>query len=165
MKTIVSILLLLIFSLLSQSQIIAPDLLASGGGHFSNNFAQISISIGESATETIQNSHLTMTQGFQQSHYLPGELYISKSKNANCGVYPNPARNNIYIRYSFPNSGILTAEIFNLQGTCLLKQNFAASNSPIELAIGHFPDGFYILKLSPGPEPEYYVTRIEKISL
>lgn len=79
----------LIFSGISYSQTVSPEVIASAGAHFAIPNMQMSWTLGETVTETFSNGSSTFTQGFQQSNIsLVG--VESLDTNVEIQVYPNP---------------------------------------------------------------------------
>lgn len=70
-------------------------------------------------------------------------------------VYPNPVRQNLYISLSGVQPGMMTVEIFNLQGQKLMSMESNSSAGAFPVNVSQLPEGCYFAKITSGKEVYY----------
>ena len=105
MKKAILFLLFIASFTLAKSQMLSPEVIASGGDFFVSPAGSLSWTLGEPVVETISNSaiQLILTQGFQQPVEIDttvgiGDIGLS---NVFVNLYPNPASDYIYLDFYF----------------------------------------------------------------
>jgi PKD repeat protein len=68
--------------------------------------------------------------------------------NPDWKVYPNPARDIVYINPEADIHGTVRIEITDIQGRRLIQQQFESTGSTNSIHISHLPAGIYFLKLA-----------------
>ena len=84
-------------------------------------------------------------QAFNTEKTLTNVPLIS---NPDWKVYPNPARDIVYINPEADIHGTVRIEITDIQGRRMMQQQFEATGSTYSIHTGHLPAGMYILKLA-----------------
>ncbi len=62
-------------------------------------------------------------------------------------VYPNPAKEKIYISLDNPENTDIAVQIYSLTGTMLKHSTFLYSNSPVEMDISNLKKGAYFIRI------------------
>ena len=142
--------LLLVFCLsvagFSKAQQLSASVVSSAGGQFEKSNGSLDWTLGEIMTETYQKSNGFFTQGFQQPAVIK-VTGIDEIKEMNLFVYPNPAREALYIKTTA--SGDFQFELFNLQGQKLVSKNSSANGTQIqEIDLRGFSAALYLLRIS-----------------
>lgn len=160
MKTLSFFLLVLLCNSYVFGQYLSPEVLVSAGGEYSNNFASMSITVGETVTETLTSQHFILTQGFQQSGYVPGSN-VDERKENRIGFYPNPFVSILNICLNENPHCSYRFEIIDSKGSICYATNFTGGEKQsIDLSI--LPDGLYLVKTSIQNTMGTYTTKIEK---
>jgi len=144
---ILTLLIAILLYTKANSQTISSDVISSGGGYFVNSYSSMSITIGETVTETISNNGITLTQGFQQNDYNITEIEELNTENINVTIFPNPATDLINLKLVAEYSENLSFEIFDITGREILKNNLEKGITQKEIDFSSKPAGIYILKI------------------
>jgi hypothetical protein len=117
------------------SQELSQQVLVPVAGVTLTGSVNYSQTIGETAVEIISNSDYTFTQGFQQ----PGITVLLGNPPGGNGVdvYPNPATDNVTIKFFGENSRDFRIDILNITGTIVFTENVS------------FSDKYYVEKVIP----------------
>ncbi|MFM2268293.1 MAG: hypothetical protein RL757_1734, partial [Bacteroidota bacterium] len=88
------------------SQTLERTVVASAGATISNSSVSIDYNVGETSTNTIQNTGGAVTQGFEQPIVTKGGLSIVPNLNHSCDfeIFPNPTVGNLNYRNNSVNS-------------------------------------------------------------
>jgi hypothetical protein len=130
------------FSLSGQST--SPEVVSSGGAHFSNATHQVSFTIGEPVIATQSAAGNTITQGFHQTRLEVislGEIPLVESVK----VYPNPVVQSLTIS-STGGVGQLSVHIYATDGKLVLSKKITAEGEEI-IDVSHLAKGSYSLQL------------------
>ncbi|MFK7972042.1 MAG: T9SS type A sorting domain-containing protein, partial [Bacteroidia bacterium] len=100
-------------------------------------------SLGEVMTESFAGT-IVLTQGVLQPYEVVTSMDALSSEFGSITVFPNPTTGSLAIKTE--KSGTLTVELFDMNGTCMLHENFSTTTSRIDLL--NLPLGIYILRLS-----------------
>ena len=99
---------------------------------------------------------------FNFSDHLPVTLKLSVDKTLDinehnaqpfmAGVQPNPVRQKANIQFYMPASGLLHAQLFDLHGQVVLRQEqaFAPGRQMLDMDMSLLQPGFYVLNLTDG---------------
>jgi len=136
----------IIFSLLSipllvQGQMIAPQLVASGGG-VSN---EMEWSVGETVISTYAVSGFMLTQGFHQSNITVVPVDVFEIPEFDVQVYPNPVMNTLFISLSELPNEALEMEFYDLNGKTILRSKLNAVSAEIDAST--WASGVYLLRI------------------
>lgn len=119
MKQIITLIIIAIaapFAIKAQS--LSPTVIASTGGFSSNSNGSLSYTVGEmTMVQTFSAGNNILTQGFQQPNDITiGLIDITKDEFGSFIVYPNPAVDNMWFGFQFPEQGKVTVSLFNTLG-------------------------------------------------
>jgi beta-glucanase (GH16 family) len=78
---------------------------------------------------------------YQREHLIPFDKII----NFSSAIFPNPARESIFISIFSTNTTDYTVSIFNETGNCLLSNTY--SGTSIEIPIANLKSGFYFIRI------------------
>jgi len=145
MKIIYIFFLIISTNLVINAQMLAPEVIASGGDYFSNASASISITIGEVVTETAYADNTILTQGFQQGHYFAVSISHNGNKNIKAEVFPQPANKDLFIRMSIMPAGKLFFEITEITGKTINKGEITEQLFKID--VSEYASGLYLLNI------------------
>lgn len=160
MKTLSFFSLVLLCNSYVFGQYLSPEVLVTAGGEYKNNFASMSITLGETVTETLTSQHFILTQGFQQSSYVPGSN-VEEQKENRVGFYPNPVVSilNICLDENPPYS--YRFEIIDSKGSICYATNLTGSEKQT-IDLSFLPDGLYLIKTSIQNTMGTYTAKMEK---
>lgn len=147
MRKKIPLLLLGLFSLfqLLICQSIQNDVISSSGGSFVSGNMQLNFSIGESVTETFQNTYGDiLTQGFHQP-MLTATGIAETNLFPDVTIFPNPAVESVYIHIPV-HYGLMKVHIYNVSGKLLEVNHYNQGLN--ELNVTNLPTGVYFLKLT-----------------
>jgi len=145
MRTIYTFLFWSSFSFLfAQSSIITPQLISSSGGTVTQDNYNLCFSLGEIAIETFVQGESVLTQGFHQENYQIS-MISEVPENAIINIYPNPAKDIIYIDGNTEKT--LGLKIKDMNGRELFSslETSGLENQTIDLS--HFSSGIYFLEI------------------
>ncbi len=139
--------LFIIFLLLAMnSSAQKQEVIASAGGYNVNGTLAISWTLGETIIPTFQNGNLILTHGFQQQLIVTA---VEENLEAlvKVTVYPNPASDNINIRFEEPLDGEVIIQLLNSGGKLVKNDLMEVSDIEKELNLQDLAAGVYFLKL------------------
>ena len=144
------------------SQIIQNDVIASGGNSYSFKDKEISWTLGESVTETIQDGNLLISQGFNQSYIIVLDI----SANASCPfhliIFPNPAEDLVQIE--FPESEVsehYELTVYDINGKFLMSKHIYLEKR-IEFDIRQYASGIILFNIERESDGNTYSYKIIK---
>jgi len=123
------------------AQQLTPTVVSSGGESFTGSNLLLDFSIGEIATETLNTTGLSLTQGFIQGPDNNTGIEETLVNDNDLILYPNPATDRIYLQYNDPDTHPVKAEIKDLQGRTVLCSEFCAN--PLVIRTEELTSGFY----------------------
>ena len=133
--------------LLVKSQTVVQDVISSGGGYYDNGTSKLSVTIGETFTETYSNSGATLNQGFQQSDYNITELKQSTKSNISATVFPNPTTNKINLKFEQKTDEAISYVLSDYSGKVIEKQAISKEKLLVEVDFRNLSAGIYFLKV------------------
>lgn len=138
--------------LLGISSFYSQEVITTAGQIFNSNGINLSWSIGEPITTTVDDGNTTLTQGYQQANLIISSL---EEKDVNTySVFPNPTHNQFTIQ-SFNNIETpLIGLIYNIEGQLIKKLKVSDLSTVIRL--DQIPAGVYFLILSEGSKNSTY---------
>ena len=125
--------------------ITSPEVVGSSGGSFSNPNYNLSFTIGEISTKTLQASNVILTQGFHQDYINISTLSENMFTN-NVKVYPNPTNDQLYV--SFDNYESANIKLTDFAGKVVLKKQNYFINHERYIDLSFLPPGLYLLSLN-----------------
>jgi hypothetical protein len=153
MKRYPFILLFLVFALAASAQ--KQEVIASAGGYNTSGSLSISWTLGETIIPTFQNGNLILTHGFQQQ-LLVTTVEENLEELVKVTVYPNPASDNINIRFESPLDGEVTIQLINGQGKLVKTDVIEVSVTEKQLNLQDLASGTYFLKLTKNKTSNVY---------
>ena len=118
MKTALTFIAVLIFSVAVMGQALSPSVLAATGGFSSNANGSISYTVGEmTMIQTFSGGGNILTQGFQQPYNLPTGLpEIAANATGDLLLFPNPATYQLCYAFQFNSTGQVSFVLSNILG-------------------------------------------------
>ncbi|GAI36450.1 unnamed protein product, partial [marine sediment metagenome] len=116
--------------------------------YYTNPYASLSVTIGEPVTETISDSSVILTQGFQQSSYVITVIEEILSDNFQVNVYPNPATDYINIDFNIKDNSDILIQLSGVSGRILLKENVNSESFSKKLNLNIYATGTYFIRLT-----------------
>ena len=132
------------------------EVIASGGGYFSNSDGSLSWTLGETIVETVNNGsiNIILTQGFQQPDEKVDTAIGIRSIPQNsvfANVYPNPTVGNIRIDLKYDNTARIKIELINMWGQILHSEEMDVEKAQLnnyQLDVSRLAGGMYMFRLS-----------------
>lgn len=118
MKNIFVLIVVCLFTSGVYAQTLAPTVISTTGGFASNANGSLSYTVGEmTMVETFSANGNILTQGFQQPNdRVVGLLDITQDEFGSFVIYPNPAVNNLWFGFQFPERGKVAVAVYNVAG-------------------------------------------------
>lgn len=143
------------------AQTLSSSVVGSTGEQYSNSSGSLDWTMGEIMTETYSQNKFYLTQGFQQ----PATIKVTGLEEAeviSIQVYPNPARDILYIKTT--ESGAFIVELYNMQGQKLASQSssFSSGEQIHQLSLEDFKIAVYLLRISNTTSGRNSIHKIEK---
>jgi hypothetical protein len=162
-----SILLFIAAPVLIRAQSVSPMVISSTGSFTSNANFSVSSTTGEmTMVKTFSSSSVILTQGFQQPNDAPiGILDLVKDNYGSFAVYPNPAVDNMWFGFQFPDKGRVTVSLYDVLGQKLsdvYTGNYESGKTTEGFAVSNLAAGSYYLSLNFTAEKDgktYIVTK------
>lgn len=125
------------------------EVIASAGGYNSSGNLSISWTLGETIIPTYQSGNLILTHGFQQ------QLIITAVEEnfdilVNIKVFPNPASDNLNIRFEEPIDGEVVITIIDSQGRLVKTETVEATTTEKQISLQELGGGVYYLRMTKG---------------
>ncbi|MBK7626454.1 MAG: T9SS type A sorting domain-containing protein [Bacteroidales bacterium] len=148
MKRLIFILFAM-FSVFSVYGQVKQEVIASAGGYNTGGNLSISWTLGETIIPTFQNGNLILTHGFQQ------QLIITSVEEnidilVNIKVFPNPASDNLNIRFEEPIDGEVVITIIDSQGRLIKTETIEATTTEKQISLQELGGGVYFLRMTKG---------------
>jgi len=143
-------------------QVIAPEIISSSGGSFSNSNGSLSWTVGEPITETESTGNYYLTQGFQQPSIVVVSVVSNTSSaptQSSVSVYPNPVLSSIYVQRD--GNVQLQIQLMDMNGKLILNKMLAQSENQLDLSV--LANGMYLLKVYDAQNQFIQSLKIEKI--
>jgi len=148
MKRLIFI-LFAVFLVLTVSGQVKQEVIASAGGYNTSGGVSISWTLGETIIPTYQNGNLILTHGFQQ------QLIVTAVEEnldilVNIKVFPNPASDNLNIRFEEPVDGEVVITIHDSQGRLIKTEMIEATTTEKQINLQDLGAGVYFLRMTKG---------------
>ena len=142
---------------------LSPSVIASGGGYHETDHMSISWTLGEVAVTTLAGDGIMLTQGFQQPFDI-GVGYRPDQANWQIGVYPNPVRDELRIRFDIEQPGDFLLEVQDVTGRLIAQQKASVSPGDIILInTATYKSGVYFLRVLTSDHSQLQVTSLRKL--
>jgi hypothetical protein len=145
MKRNLFILITILFVLSANAQ--KQEVIATAGGYNVNGTLTISWTLGETIIPTFQNGNLILTHGFQQQ-LIVTTVEENLEDLVKVTVYPNPASDNLNIRFDEPLDSEVTVHLINAQGKLVKTDVMEVTVLEKQINLQDLPAGAYFLKLT-----------------
>ncbi|OFX43163.1 MAG: hypothetical protein A2046_03040 [Bacteroidetes bacterium GWA2_30_7] len=146
MKTIIIVAILFVCTY-AKSQTIVQDVISSGGGYYDNGNSKLSVTIGETFTDTYSNSNNTITQGFQQSDYNITSIEETAKEGISATVFPNPTTNKINLKFEQKTDESISYVLSDYSGKIIKNYDIIKDETVIEIDFSKLSSGIYFLKV------------------
>jgi glucuronoarabinoxylan endo-1,4-beta-xylanase len=133
----------MLFGSLCYGQRVERSVIANGGGFFKTATMSLSYTIGESGVGLGRASSLALLQGYNQPDNLGG-IGIAPLSQTSLQVYPNPARETLFIEMT--GASISELSILNPQGQIVSRQSSVLAGQQMDISF--LPAGVYIISCS-----------------
>jgi hypothetical protein len=137
----------LAFILFGKAQEFSPVVIASAGTSATSATCIVDWTLGEIAIETLTQPSVILTQGFQQN-FIGGPTAIEIAESSEFSLYPNPARDQLYLSLKLSGKEKCQVEIINLKGTKVWNITLESSKNIEKIDVNRLPSGMYMLKIS-----------------
>lgn len=154
MKKTLTILLVAYVAFSVKAQELSPEIITSSGGNYTNQYASMTVTIGEPVIETISNSDATLTQGFQQCEIQINAIDKISNLDCNINIFPNPTANIVNIELDKTLEKI-SLQICDAGGKILINQKIE-NESKMYINMQNQVPGIYYLKISTGNKANNY---------
>lgn len=131
------------------------EVIASAGGYNSAGSISISWTLGETIIPTFSSGDLILTHGFQQQ-LIVTTIEDNLEELVNVTVYPNPASENLNLRFEVPVEGEIDLYLLNQQGQLVKTDVIEAATLEKQISMQEFPAGVYFLRLVKGKLSNVY---------
>lgn len=166
MKKLIMIIncLITFYSAIQAQDLLAPEVIASAGGHSEKGGYHISWTLGETAVATYEMGDMLITEGFQQPFDKDVGIHPNEM-NWNISVFPNPVESELRIGFDIPSQKDYLIEIHDVTGRVFLQELHRNVNPGdiITLNTSHYMNGVYLLKVYTLDQQQVQVTRILKL--
>lgn len=147
MKTVLFLFTALLSLGLSAQQL-EREVMASGSSTYSDNEINVTSTIGQPVVGSVFGGNNALTQGFQQ----PAEEELSTGTfrlfdDYSAEVFPNPATDQVYFRYSLPGYDHLQLSISDLLGNTLIEGVQVMGDQDNRISLSQLTSGCYLLVL------------------
>jgi len=137
------------FSVITVSGQVKQEVIASAGGYNTSGNLSISWTLGETIIPTFQNGNLVLTHGFQQ------QLIVTAVKEnfdilVNIKVFPNPASDNLNIRFEEPIDGEVVITLIDSQGRLIKTETVESTTTEKQINLQELGGGVYFLRMTKG---------------
>lgn len=153
MKKIYFLLIAVTAALFSNAQMLTPTVIASTGGFSSNANGSLSYTVGEmTMVQTFSANGNILTQGFQQPNdNVTGLIDLTKDEFGSFVVYPNPAVDNLWYGFQFPEEGKLQVVLFDAIGqkvSDVYSATYDNGKTVQQLNVSTYAAGVYLLTVN-----------------
>jgi len=148
-KLLLSVMLLIITTYITNAQSISKQVIGSGGVAISNGTHALNFTIGESIVGLIE-SDVAIHQGFWAA--ISEEITLSIENPSvfteQVSVFPNPASNFIKISYKDKNASDFNTSLYDITGKQIHNIQKNTFNTEANIDISQLSDGMYLLMLT-----------------
>jgi hypothetical protein len=135
------------------AQSLSPTVISSTGGFSSNANGSLSYTVGEmTMVQTFTAGGSILTQGFQQPNdNLVGLLDMTEDEFGSFAVYPNPAVDNLWFGFQFPEAGRIAIAVYDVLGQKMAdvyNGNYVNGKTTEGFQVGNYSAGSYFLSLT-----------------
>lgn len=155
MRSILFLIVLMTGSFVSISQTVEHHVISSTGTEISNSNGELYFTVGEPATEQLENEDFKLTQGYHQGVFLFVATEDIAELPFEVKLYPNPASEFVTITLVDVSPINFEYTLFDLNGKVQLTGSF--SDLTERLSLSNLANSTYFLKIY-NPKAGYDVT-------
>jgi hypothetical protein len=153
MKKITTLLTSVFLSLMMQAQSLTPTVISSTGGFSSNANGSLSYTVGEmTMVQTFSANGNILTQGFQQPNdNITGLIDLTHDDYGSLVVYPNPAVDNLWYGFQFPENGKIQVALYDMLGQVvseLYTADYTGGKTVQQISVSSLAAADYFIKSS-----------------
>lgn len=135
------------------AQSLTPTVIASTGGYSTSANGSLSYTVGEmTMVQTFSAGNTILTQGFQQPNdFTVGLLDVTKDEFGSFVVYPNPAVDNMFYGFVFPEAGKVEVAVYNNAGQRMAdvyNANYVDGKTVETLNVSNYAAGLYFMSVN-----------------
>lgn len=134
--------ILTVFSIHSFSQTIDNQVVGSAGGSFEAANGSLSSTMGETVTNTLEQTNVTLTQGFQQPTFFITSVDNPKKEKLEVEIFPNPTTDVVYLKTSEKS---MKYHVLDLSGKILETGELIESQTKINLL--NYAKNIYLIEV------------------
>ncbi len=138
--------LLMAVSTLSYSQSVSLSVISSQGNIDKNEYLTIEWTIGESFVETVRQSHIILTQGFQQT-FDQKNLRMSHPL-LSFNIFPNPTATDFNISLNTSDHDLFMLSLYDIHGRMLQQVKLNQGFRTTHINMAGLSAGLYLLKIT-----------------
>jgi hypothetical protein len=137
----------------AKAQMLTPTVISSTGAYSSNANGSLSYTVGEmTMVETFSAGGNILTQGFQQpTDKAVGLINITKDAYGSFVLYPNPAVDQMFFGFEFPNKGKVSVSMYDAIGqkiADLYESNYDNGKVVQNMDVSTYAAGMYFLTVT-----------------
>ncbi|MEA3448992.1 MAG: T9SS type A sorting domain-containing protein [Bacteroidota bacterium] len=143
-KTLIIVLYVALSGSIAIAQTVRNDVMASGGGHASAGNIVMEYTVGEPVIETLDGTHLTITEGFHQPLLVVtsiDEYFVFPGIE----VFPNPTYDKLYIDIPAEKNTTFDCLLYDANGKLLMNKSLLPGKNTIPME--NVAPGMYILNI------------------
>ena len=135
------------------AQMLTPTVIASTGGFSSNANGSLSYTVGEmTMVQTFSANGNILTQGFQQPNdNVTGLIDLTQDAFGSFVVYPNPAVDNMWFGFQFPEAGKIQITLYDAIGqkvSDVYHTSYDTGKIVEQLNVSMYAAGVYMLTMT-----------------
>jgi hypothetical protein len=132
------------------AQSLSPQVISSTGGYATSPSGSLSYTVGEmTMVQTFSAGNTILTQGFQQPNdNITGLLDLTTDEFGSFVIYPNPAVDNLWFGFQFPESGRVSISLTNSLGqkvADVYEAQYSNGKTVEPLSVSSYAAGVYFL--------------------
>lgn len=153
MRKLFTLLFIAALAVSAKAQMLTPTVISTTGAYSSNANGSLSYTVGEmSMVETFSAGGVILTQGFQQpTDKAVGLLDITKDPYGSFVLYPNPAVDQMFFGFEFPEKGKVAVSMYDAIGqkvADLYESNYDGGKTVQEMNVSTYAAGLYFLTVT-----------------
>jgi len=142
MKTILSILSILVFSLGFGQTAIKKSSISTGGGSATSGNIQVVYTIGETAVQEATQGNIHISEGFIGSDILTSLGVAEYGVLQGVSIFPNPVQDNLQVQWA--TTGIYELYFYDITGK-LIWQQTTSGKQQADYHLTNWKTGVYLL--------------------
>lgn len=145
MKNLLLTCVLLSSSISALCQNLDQEVIACSGKSSVNQNFQITWTLGEAITNTINSENCILSQGFHQSNLIVSSIGMNDFPGLSVSIFPNPTREIVTIQLKSADENSRIIELIDMSGrVCLFEKS---SHQEIKINLLNYKKGLYFLRI------------------